>query len=471
MYSKLVSKWKSSIPLRLSSLYSGIFALCILGISFLFYLLIAKYLDRMTDEWLSIEAKEFREIMQKEALSVPEIKEAMEKEAFLEGLFLCIRDQNGKNLISSDKEIGKNFWFHRESFWLYRDPFPWKRSQKMFFETIENKGKFFRVAYLPMSSQKILTLVVSIKKNIRFLKLLRRLFLAIYPFMILFFFVVGYFMLKATLQPILTITEVAKQISIENLDERIPVKTKGDELDELAININEMLEKISCLLTALQEKNDTLAHNLRTPVSRIRLEAELTLLRDRPEKDYKTILENCIEECDHMLDMLNTMLDIAEVEARSIALKREKIDLVKLVSEVVEIFSEITREKKISITTQYRSKAPILGSYKQLRQAIINVFDNAIKYSLPEGQISVEILLQEKEVVLKIKDSGIGIPGEDIEHIFKRFYRGKNSRHFSGNGLGLPFVKAVAKALHGKVEIQSTERQGTSFLFKFPVAS
>lgn len=458
------NKRQNSIPVRLASIYTCIFALSVFGIFLLLYYLIAAYLARESDEWLLAEGKEMLHAMDKKGSCDEKIMKNMREEAATEVVFIwyCIKDSDGELLLFSDPGPWQEL-LHEERYYPHK-----KNSHEVLFTTREIRGYSFRIVCLPQASGKVLVIAASIEERLGFLALLVRVFLPVYLLFLLLFWWLSYFMLRRTLRPVWTMTEIARHISAESLDQRIPVGDRRNELDELATTLNEMLDKIQRLLLALQEKNDDLAHQLRTPITRIRLDAELTLLRERPIPEYREALQNCLIECDHLLEMVNTMLDIAELEAGGYSWASQDIDFDGLLREVVEFFAEIANYNHIGLSCDLGSRAVVSGHRHRLMQSVMNVLDNAVKYTPPGGKVAVRVFADADHAVVRIEDTGIGIASEEIEHIFDRFYRGGNSRSCPGTGLGLSFTRAVIEAHRGTVRVQSEVGRGSIFTLALP---
>jgi heavy metal sensor kinase len=279
---------------------------------------------------------------------------------------------------------------------------------------------------------------------------------------------IGWFMARQAVSGVEAVTRTAQKISGGTLEERVPVKTKGDEIDQLAITFNQMLDRIQALLTEIKEMSDNIAHDLRSPITRIRGIAEVTLTTGKSLGEYEAMAASTIEECDRLLDMINTMLMISKAEAGVDHLTREEIDLAKVVQEACKLFEPTAEDKGIALGCHLPSESHILGDTQMIQRMLSNLLDNAIKYTPPGGSVRVSVSENDGQVVVSIKDTGIGISPRDLPHIFERFYRGDESRSQSGIGLGLSLARAIARSHGGDIATASTPNQGSTFTITLP---
>jgi signal transduction histidine kinase len=264
-----------------------------------------------------------------------------------------------------------------------------------------------------------------------------------------------------------------------DLTQRVPLAGSNDELDGLAQNLNMMLDRIEHLMSGLREVSDNIAHDLKTPLSRLRNRAEATL-RDGGDCDaYRAGLERIIEEADELIKTFNAMLLVARLEAGALEGSTEVFDLGGLVRDVAEFYEPVSEEQGLELTVDVGDGPEIVANRHLVSQAVANLIDNAIKYGRPDapggaGVINVSLRPQNNDVEIVVADRGPGISADDRERALKRFVRLEASRTKPGTGLGLSLVSAVARLHHGTVRLEDNApglravlvlplaRQGTS---------
>jgi len=239
---------------------------------------------------------------------------------------------------------------------------------------------------------------------------------------------------------------------------------EGIELDRLAESFNSMTAKTERLISEIKTISENIAHDLRTPLTRIRGKAELALYASDPE-----LAGFVAEECGNMLEMINTILEITEAEYHFSAAPMTHLDLRALVQRSLEIFSTIAEDKQIALTSKLPADpVPFTGHPSKLQRLIANLLDNAVKFTPRGGSITVTLSQSPEAATLIVSDTGCGIPENDLPHIFDRFYRSSASRTLPGNGLGLSLVRAIAIAHRGEINVASTPGKGTIMTLRFP---
>jgi signal transduction histidine kinase len=215
--------------------------------------------------------------------------------------------------------------------------------------------------------------------------------------------------------------------------------------------------------------SDNIAHDLKSPITRIRGLAEVTLTTAGQQDDYEAMAASTIEECDRLLEMINTMLVISRTEAGVLKIAWQSVDMAGLVQDAGRLFETTARDNDLHLTITAEGPITIHGDARMLQRMIANLLDNAIRYTLPGGHITVAVQDHSPEgVVVTFQDDGIGIPPEDIPRIFERFYRCDPSRSQSGTGLGLSLAQAVAQAHGGKITVCSAPNEGSTFQVILP---
>jgi len=255
------------------------------------------------------------------------------------------------------------------------------------------------------------------------------------------------------------------------MNARVPTRQTGDELDELAELFNALLERIESLVGRMRGALDNIAHDLRTPLTRLRGTAEMALHAQADAEAQREALADCLEEAEQVLTMLNALADISEAEAGAMKLDLEEVDLPALIRSVIGVYQYVADDKGITLRTALPEQLRLRVDPKRIRQAVANLLDNAIKYTSEGGRIVIEARLEQHQALISVSDSGIGLKPEELPKIWDRLYRGEASHSQRGLGLGLSLVRAVVLAHKGTVEAQSQPGQGSQFVIRLPFSS
>jgi len=255
-----------------------------------------------------------------------------------------------------------------------------------------------------------------------------------------------------------------------NTETRVPVGTDRDAIDELSALFNAMLDRISTLIEGMGSALDNVAHDLRTPMTRLRGVAERALASDNVEIQREA-LSTCLEESERILAMLDTLMDISEAETGTMRLNRTDVPLATLAEEVVSVYEDVADEKQITVRSTVDPGLTVTGDRDRLRQVLANLVDNAIKYTPAGGTVTVSARGDERDVRIEVADTGIGIAAHDVPRIWERLYRGDQSRTERGLGLGLSLVRAIVKAHGGTVEVSTEPGRGSTFVVSLPKRS
>ena len=246
------------------------------------------------------------------------------------------------------------------------------------------------------------------------------------------------------------LNRTTRQIIAGNLSRRAPLRGSGDEHDELAGNINAMLDQIQGLLEDMRHVGDSVAHDLRGPLTRLRNRLETLAAAEQPRRE--DLLE-CVEQVQHVLDTFNALLRIARVESGAHRSAFAALDLERIVRDVCELYQAAADERQIELVCNVRSAVEVFGDRELLAQALTNLLDNAVKYTPTGGRIVVTLERTEDVARLRVADSGPGVPAADRERVLQRFTRLDQARSQPGNGLGLALVNAVTTQHHGRLSL------------------
>ena len=266
-----------------------------------------------------------------------------------------------------------------------------------------------------------------------------------------------------------TISRAAADIMAGDLSRRVPVSTRADEFDVLAGRLNAMLDRIQQLIHGIREVTDNIAHDLRSPLSRLRNRMEVTLLEPRDGAEYRQALQHGIEDVDSLIKTFNALLSIAQAEAGNHRSDWAPVDLSQLARDLTELYEPAAEERQQRVEFIAADNAVITGSHDLLAQALGNLLENAIKHTPANGTIRIELVYSENAVELRVSDTGAGIPESERERVLERFVRLQNSRNTPGNGLGLSLVRAVAILHNAKLQLGDAQ-PGLVVRLRFPRA-
>ncbi len=274
---------------------------------------------------------------------------------------------------------------------------------------------------------------------------------------------------QTAVKPIRQLTEAVQRIiATGRTDSRVPIAEHRDSIDELSALFNAMLDKIEGLVTGMRGALDNVSHDLRTPMTRLRASAELALAGPPDIGRYREALADCVEEADRVLVMLTTLMDITEAESGAMPLKREPVALADIVSRAIDLYRDTADAKGVTLAASPDAGVRVSVDRTRLEQVAANLLDNAIKYTPSGGRVEVSAGREGGRAVLRVSDTGMGIPADEQPRIWDRLFRGDQSRAERGLGLGLSLVKAVVEAHGGAVSVDSQPGRGSTFTVSLP---
>jgi heavy metal sensor kinase len=342
------------------------------------------------------------------------------------------------------------------------------------YETIEDANPRLRMLTMPILDNKKITSIVQVGSSLAdFDETMKKLLIIMIigiPTSLSVIIIVGYFMAKKSLKPVDQIRKAAVKISSSNLDERIDIKGRKDELGRLAETFNAMIARLKDSFQRINQFSIDVSHELKTPLTILKGETEVVLRKDRDNEEYKILLQSNLEEIDRMARIIDDLLLLSKADSKDMKLNIENISLRDLVAEVCMNMKIFADNKEIALVVDELADVRLIGDELKLRRMLWNIMENGIKYTPKGGVVNVSSYTNNGYICINVKDNGMGITGDDIKYIFDRFYRADRSRkRESGSGLGLSISKWIAEAHKGTIEVASQPSKGSQFLIKLPI--
>ncbi len=463
-FEKLLSASRT-LAFRLTLWYAGVFLLsAALAFSFFYYFVTLSLRER-TDQDLLSEVRSFASIMTLQGVESVKRRALLESQAAGEKkIFIQLLYPDGRLFSSSNMSYFRNIPVSREAIvrMLAQD--------EPLFATVSSPDlrHEIRVVYALLGPGLIIHLGKSMDDLTRFIEAFKRIFVGTMTALFALAVAIGWFMARRALAGVENVTRTARRIADGRITERVPLGKGGDEIDQLAVTFNRMLDRIQELMNGIKEMTDNIAHDLKSPITRIRGQAEIALTSGAAAADFEAMAASAVEECDRLIEMINTMLFISRTDAGVTQPDLREIDLAAVVRDACGLFQPLAEEKKINLTWNAPEHSGIRGDIRLVQRMLANLLDNAIKYTPVGGRVAVSLATgPDRSLAIIVRDSGAGISATDLPHIFERFYRGDPSRSHPGAGLGLSFARAVARAHGGDIRVESSPA-GSTFTVKIP---
>jgi signal transduction histidine kinase len=464
MFLRKLHNLRNSLLFRLTILYAAAFAvLSTIGFSVFYYRIYAVAMEHLDQELLQ-EAQKYIALMQ--AAGLEGVRLAFTQEAESEDPtedFYRLFNFKGDILITTDM-----------SSWgvIARQDILSKMQQQGLTHAIQTlaidgRDEEARMITAIVGPDSVLQIGESLEEVDDYLDIFFKLLFLLVVSFIIVSAVSGWLLARRATSDMQEVTKTAEEISNGAYDRRVQVKGRLREIERLGATFNQMLDRIQSLLKSMKEINDNIAHDLRSPLARIRGTAEMSLLKEKSIDDYKDMAASTIEECDTLIGMINTMLDIAEAEAGVNGVQAEKFELVALIREACELFRPLAEQKKVALEIDLPDSITFENDRKKMQRIVTNLLENSIKYTSENGTVAVSAGAQDGGVRIEFKDTGIGISESDLPHIFERFFRCDRCRSQGGVGLGLSLVKAYTESLKGRIDVESVLNQGSRFTLRF----
>jgi signal transduction histidine kinase len=451
-----------SSSFRLITWYTIFFILSSLAINIYAYTVISSFIYEQSRKEIGEDLGEFADLYEEDGL------EGLREDIYEDGdetFLVRLIGNQGNTLLSWIPEDWSETGFNIEQ--LEKSRFPKDKEWK--YLKGEDGENEFEITSLSMSDGSILQMGQGIVEREDLLSRIRKVyFIAIIP-IILFAYLGGIFVADRALNPIRQLINTLNSIVASGkIDKRVPADQTDKVHGELISLFNTMMDKIESLINGMRKVLDNVAHDLRTPMTRLRGTAEMALQSEQNADVLRDALSDCVEESERILIMLNTLMDVSEAETGAMRLNQEEVNVAPLIKDVVELYGYVAEEKGVSVYTGFPQELYLTADRNWIRQVLANLVDNAIKYTPAGGRIDIEACRRDGEIAITVKDTGVGIPPEELDKIWDRLYRGDTSRSQRGLGLGLSLVKAIVGAHRGYVEVSSEPGAGSVFRVYLP---
>ncbi len=287
----------------------------------------------------------------------------------------------------------------------------------------------------------------------------------------------GYWLAGRATRPLARIITTAARLRPSHMEERLPIRGTGDELDQLSLTINRFLDLLGDYLERNREFVANAAHELRSPLAAIQSSVEVTLNSDRSVEEYQDLLGEIADQCGQLRVLVNQLLLLAENDTVRFPTEKRSVHFDQLLEKSVDMFRGAAEEREISLVADVRDEGLIHGDGDRLRQVVNNLIDNSLKFTPPGGQVVVTLRrdVAGNQLVMSVADTGMGISPADLPHVFERFYRGDKSRQREnlahGNGLGLSICRSIVTAHGGSIHVESAIGRGATFIVCLPIVS
>ena len=340
-------------------------------------------------------------------------------------------------------------------------------------DTLELAGREYdtRIACSSIGTGAILLIGESLEQVEDVLELILVIFSIILLALVPLIFITGWLVTKQPIHGILQVSQAAEKIRNGQLDTRITATHQSEEIRNLVSVFNSMTGQIQKLIKEMREMIENIAHDLRSPLARIRVISEMALSTNGNIETYKKSAAEIIDESDRLIQLINISLDVAEAEACIEEKQKELLNISNLVKDAFELFEPVAEEKNIEMNIDFDPDCRINGNRQNIQRMVANLIDNALKYTRENGKVNISVSRNGGQCCISVSDTGIGIPDADQPRIFDRFYRCDQSRSHNGSGLGLSFARAVARSHDGDITFESIPGTGSTFRILLPLAA
>jgi heavy metal sensor kinase len=466
MFLNHLSRLRHNLKIKLTLWYAGVLTLTLLSALFVLYSTVETYFEDLKNETILSEYSEFKVLFQEGGIPAVQREAVLESESDGIGhVFFRLLSLDGEMVAHSNLTSWRGLTTSRNPGIDLGNGKPYRIETTL----VEGHRHHSRILTGRLGTDYIMQIGHSLREEEHFLRDLKDILTGFGVGAILVGLVCGGLISWRATAGINEITSAARIIAEGQFGARVHTLNLRGEVETLAVAFNTMLDRIQSLINSMQEVTDNIAHDLRSPITRIRTAAELALQGAKNPEEYTAVMATTINECDRLLGLLETMLFISEIESGTREARMEDVDLVHLLDEACDLFQPLAEDKNIALTLQPGADpCRVKGEPAMLQRMIANLLDNALKYTAEGGRVSVALETSRNEALLVFKDNGIGISDDNLPRIFDRFYRCDKSRPQSGSGLGLNLVKAVVQDLGGNIQVSSQYGKGTVITVSLP---
>jgi signal transduction histidine kinase len=468
-HTETLDRLRRSLAVRLSVWFATLFAVGFSAIFGLLYWTLARQLEHRDYEALELRLQQYADIYAASGLDGLRDRVAEDSQgSHVRSLFIRLVGREGAVV-----------WGKIPPDWIESDArrvaVPdgwggWREERNYTLRVPRDEEQDLAVAGRVLPDGRLLQLARSTDARAVFLAPLRRTFLWIGGAVVIIGFASGVVTARRATKPLRDVVATARRIIATGaLDARVPAPKRDDDVAELVRAFNTVLDKNAALLRAMREALDNVAHDLRTPLTRLRGTAELAL-QAGSGPTQQDALADCVEQADDVLKLLRALMEISEAEAGMLRLEKAACDLGELARGAADLYVEVAESKSITLNMEIAGPTPVFADATRVRQAIANLVDNAVKYTPTGGRASVRVSTEGESAVLSVSDTGPGVPLADQPRVWERLYRGDSSRSERGLGLGLSLVRAIVEAHGGAVALRNASEGGAVFEMRLPLA-
>lgn len=467
----LVERIRLSLAARLSVWFAVVFAVGFSAIFGLLYWTLGRKLEARDNEALQLRLQQYAEIYSASGLDGLRARVAEDSEGpHVRSLFIRLVGRGGQLV-----------WGKIPPDWIEADaerisvPDGWGGSRQQQGYTVRvprDEEQDLAVASRVLYDGRLLQVARSTDSRAVLLGPLRSTFLWIGGAVVVMGFVGGLVTARRATRPLRDVIATARRIiAAGELDARVPMPKRDDDVAELVRAFNTVLDKNAGLLRTMREALDNVAHDLRTPLTRLRGTAELALQSVGQNEVQTEALADCVEQADDVLQLLRALMEISEAEAGMLKLTKVRCDLGGVARRAADLYTEVAEAKPLTLVTDIRDNIWVMADATRLRQAIANLIDNAIKYTPAEGHVTVSAAVEGADAILRVRDTGPGVPESEQPRVWERLYRGDASRSQRGLGLGLSLVRVITEAHGGQVKLENASDGGAIFELRLPLVA